>query len=188
MACRNSGSPSTSGREGAFHYTGSTHPPIVRSTLQAPGQVWDQHPWQKRVTNFTGTEPRDTMIPRWLCDAMLLNRVPSVKESKAGFSLMPAQVPFCFWVADMCMCLPCAQGSHKVPTPHSKCAVALIFAVVCTPGRSCWFLACMSFLNSISCKNDHNGSAQAAYSLAVHSHQVLACALPALVSMATGPA
>ena len=105
VACRNSGPPSTSGREGAFHYTGNPHPPIVRGTLQAPGQVWDQHPWQKCVTEFTGTEPRDTMIPRWLCDAVLLNRIPSVKESKAGFSLMPAQVLFYFMFRyQICAC------------------------------------------------------------------------------------
>ena len=36
------------------------------------------------------------MIPRWLCDAVLLHRIPLVKDSKAGFSLMPAQVLFCF--------------------------------------------------------------------------------------------
>ena len=120
-ACRGNG-PSTCKQEGPFHYTGFPHPPIVRSTLQAPGQVWDQHPWQKCITKFTGSEPRDTMIPRWLCDAVLLNRIPSVKESKAGFSLMPAQVLFFhFWVPDICMCPPCSQASQvKFSCMHSN--------------------------------------------------------------------
>ncbi|KAL3143253.1 hypothetical protein ABBQ38_002103 [Trebouxia sp. C0009 RCD-2024] len=85
-----SGPPSTSGR-GPFDYTGAPYPPVVMSTLQGPGQPWDQQPWQMCVSKFTGTEPRNSMIPKWLCDAVLARRIPSVKETKAGFLLMPAQ-------------------------------------------------------------------------------------------------
>ncbi|KAL3133704.1 hypothetical protein ABBQ32_008201 [Trebouxia sp. C0010 RCD-2024] len=84
------GPPSTSGR-GPFDYTGAPYPPLVMSTLQGPGQPWDQQPWQMCVSKFTGTEPRNSMIPKWLCDAVLARRIPSVKETKAGFLLMPAQ-------------------------------------------------------------------------------------------------
>lgn len=90
-AYRSSGPPSTSGR-GPFDYTGAPYPPVVMSTLQGPGQPWDQQPWQMCVSKFTGTEPRNSMIPKWLCDAVLARRIPSVKETKAGFLLMPAQV------------------------------------------------------------------------------------------------
>ena len=62
------------------------------STLQGPGQPWDQQPWQKCVSKFTGAEPQNLVIPRWLCDALLFSRIPVVKETKAGFLLMPAQV------------------------------------------------------------------------------------------------
>lgn len=62
------------------------------STLQGPGQPWDQQPWQMCVSKFSEAQPRNSMIPKWLCDALLAGRIPSVKETKAGFLLMPAQV------------------------------------------------------------------------------------------------
>ena len=61
-------------------------------SLQGPGQPWDQQPWQKCVTKFTGQEPKISMIPHWVCRAVFNGEHKTVKETKAGFLLSPLQV------------------------------------------------------------------------------------------------
>lgn len=62
------------------------------STYHGQGQLWDLQPWQKAMDQFDGSEQEGSVIPDWLSSALLSDRVPVAKESKAGFFLMPAQV------------------------------------------------------------------------------------------------
>lgn len=89
--CRTTGPPSSSVQE-PFQYTAGPHPPVIMCSLQGPGQPWDQQPWQKCVTKFTGREPKNSMIPHWVCRAVFTGEHKTVKETKAGFLLMPLQV------------------------------------------------------------------------------------------------
>ena len=68
---------------------------MVMSTYHGQGQLWDQQPWQKAMDQFDGSEQEGSVVPDWLSSALLSDRVPVAKESKAGFFLMPAQVLLC---------------------------------------------------------------------------------------------
>ncbi|DBA75032.1 TPA: hypothetical protein ACH3X1_010369 [Trebouxia sp. C0004] len=86
-----SSSPPTSSGQEPFQYTTGPYPPVIMCSLQGPGQPWDQQPWQKCVTKFTGQEPKISMIPIWVCRAVFTGEHKTVKETKAGFLLMPLQ-------------------------------------------------------------------------------------------------
>lgn len=62
------------------------------SLLQGQGQIWDLQPWQKAIDQLDGSEQEGSVIPAWLSNILFSERIPFVKESKAGFHLLPAQV------------------------------------------------------------------------------------------------
>ena len=77
------------------------------SLLQGQGQIWDLQPWQKAIDQLDGSEQEGSVIPAWLSNVLFSERIPFVKESKAGFHLLPAQVTLSF------LALPCDKYTKR---------------------------------------------------------------------------